>query len=175
MSQKIFIRNLDHIRQKDPRLYEALTDIQNALQPLSQPAPPVISGINVKSANGYFTVTLTDNGPVNAGIAYFLEYSTTPGFQQPVVVHLGPSRTAVLNLGSQTLYWRAYSQYQNPFSNPNSPTVFGGSTPTPVIGGGSVGAPPAVSSTGSGTAATNGQQGGVGFGKIQVRPMAAAI
>lgn len=168
MARTVFVRNMDYIRSKDPKLYEALIDVQNALQPTSQPAPPVVSGINVTAANGFFNVTLTDNGEINAGISYFVEYSPTVGFQQPVTVHLGATRSAQLNLGNQTLYWRAYSQYQNPLSPPSAPVVFGGSTPTPVAGGGAV-APPAISPTGSGTSSTNGQQGGSGFGKQPTR------
>jgi hypothetical protein len=167
MAESVFLRNLDHIRVKDPKIYEALIDIQNALRPVNQPAPPQVSGIAVTAANGWFTIALTDTGDVNAGVEYFIEYSTTAAFQQPIVVHNGASRTAVLNLGNQTLFWRAYSQYQNPLSPPSKPIVFG-NPPTGVVGGGAA-VPPAVASTGSGTASTNGQQGGSGFGKQPIR------
>lgn len=168
MPAAVFFPNMDAIRVKDPKLHEILTTIQIHLQRSTQPAPPPVSGINVVAANGWYTVTLTDNGDVNSSIEYFIEYSTTAGFQQPVVVHNGASRTAVLNLGNQTLFWRAYSQYQNPFSPPSTPVVFGGAAPQGVVGGGAT-VPPAVVSTGSGTGATNGQQGGVGFGKTPTR------
>lgn len=169
MSEPVFLPNMDHLRVKDPKLYETIRVIQRNMNPSQQPAPPQVSGITVTAANGFFTVTLTDNGQVKAGIHYFIEYSTTNGFQQPVVIDNGASRTLVVNLGNQTLFWRAYSQYIFPFSPPSSPVTFGGSTPTGVAGGGAV-APPAVSSTGSGTASTTGQQGGSGFGRDPVRP-----
>jgi hypothetical protein len=166
MSQPVFLRNLDHHRVVDSKLWETLTDIQSHLRAASQPAPPQVSGIAVTAANGWFTVTLTDNGNVNSGIHYFIEYSTTAGFQQPVVIDNGASRTGVFNLGNQTLFWRAYSQYFFPFSPPSAPIVFG--APTGVAGGGAA-APPAVVSTGSGTASTDGQQGGSGFGRFPTR------
>lgn len=168
MAEAVFLPNLDHIRTKDPKMWETIVKIQQNLQPSQQPAPPQVSGITVTAANGYFTVTLTDNGKVKAGIHYFIEYSTTAGFQQPVVIDNGASRTLVVNLGNQTLFWRAYSQYIFPFSPPSAPVTFGGSTPTGVAGGGAV-VPPVVASTGSGTASTTGQQGGYGFGKQPIR------
>jgi hypothetical protein len=162
----ISVPNLPYIKTFNRRIYEAIKALQSAAPPTSIPAPPAVSGINVTAANGYFTITLTDNGPVQRGVNYFVEYATDPNFAQPVVLDLGASRTEVRNLGNQTLYWRAYSQYPN--SDPNAPVVFGGSTPTGVAGGGAA-APPAVSSTGSGTASTTGQQGGSGMGKVPVR------
>lgn len=168
MAEPVFIPNLDHHRVTDPKLWESLTAIQSHLRPATQPAPPQVSGITVTAANGYFTVALTDSGAVGSGIHYFIEYSLTPGFEQPIVIDNGASRTLVLNLGAQTLFWRAYSQYLFPFSPPSPPIVFGGATPTGVVGGGAI-APPAVASTGSGTGATNGQQGGSGFGKQPTR------
>lgn len=172
MPEQVFLPNLDHHRVKDPKLWETLRVIQKNLQALSQPSPPPINSITVTAANGWFTVTLTDNGNVGPGIHYFIEYSTTAGFQQPVVVDNGASRTAVLNLGNQTLFWRAYSQYISPFSPPNTPLVFG--NPTGVAGGGAS-VPPVVASTGSGTAATNGTQGGSGFGKFPRRAGPATL
>lgn len=174
MAEEVFLPNLDHIRVKDPKMWEVFVKIQSHLRAATQPAPPQVSSIVVTAANGWFNVVLTDNGDVNAGVEYFIEYSTTAGFQQPVVVHNGASRTAVLNLGNQTLFWRAYSQYQNPLSQPSPPIVFGGTTPLGVVGGGAT-VPPAVASTGSGTGSTNGQQGGSGFGKSPIRLTRAEI
>lgn len=168
MPAAVFLPNMSHIMEKDPKLWEILTTIQNNLQATTQPAPPEVSAIAVTAANGYFTIALTDNGKINSGLHYFIEYSPTADFQQPIVIDNGASRTAVLNLGNQTLFWRAYSQYLTPFSPPSKPVTFG--NPTGVIGGGAV-APPAVASTGSGTSSSNGEQGGSGFGKFPVREL----
>jgi hypothetical protein len=65
------------------------------------------------------------------------------------------------NIGNQTLYWRAYSQYLG--SDPSEPVTFG--TPaTAVIGGGTAAGPALQASSGSGTA--SGSEGGSGFGVV---------
>ena len=166
------IPNLEYIRSKDPKMYEAFVAIQDALVPSTQEPPPPVSGVSVQSlGTGAVDVTITDNGQINQNVNYFVEHDDNPNFTQPRVEHLGPSRTVQISTGNQGRYFRAYSQYFNPPSQPSAPIVFGGSrNPTRIFGGsGTVVA--LQPSTGSGTAATNGQQGGSGAGKVPVRPL----
>jgi hypothetical protein len=143
-------------------------------------APPPLQSVNVKTASGtgeQVHVTFTHNDSIKKGVHYFLEYSNDPNFPQspgPHVVHMGTSRGVVLNLPSKTdggdvqnWYFRGYPQY--PGSKPAAPVNYGGITPTAVTLGGSTQLT-LQPSTGSGTAAANGQQGGYGFGKFNVRP-----
>jgi len=171
-------RNRAYLLAQDPRLAEALDDVMNAVttvarqtnaHPTAEPAaPPPISALNVVAAGGIFEAALTDNAPVSRGIHYFLEYSTTPAFVQPVVVDLGTSRNWRQTLGNLTLYFRAYSQYST--SGPSAPVYFGPAAgPTPVAGGGAVSGPAPLPSAGSGTASGNGTQGASGFGKVASR------
>lgn len=166
----IHIPNTDYIRQSNPKLYEAIIALRNAIPNLQLSAPPQVASINVTATNGVFQATLVDAGNPVKGIGYFLEYDTSPAFPQPHVIDLGASRSWRGTLGNLTLYWRAYSQYAPPLDSPPSPTLaFGGNvTPTAVVGGGSSG-PALPESTGSGTAATNGMQGGLGHGINLVR------
>ncbi len=166
------------IRMRDPTLADALDSIFGAAQSVaSQTAastsgvvspPSAIAAVSVVAADGVFDVQIQDNSPVIRGINYFLEYSTTPNFAQPHVVDMGASRTYRATWGSQTLYFRAYSQY--PTSNP-SPTVYFGTQakPVAVVGGGTAPGPTPQPSTGSGTASGNGQGGGSGFGSTTQR------
>lgn len=157
----------------DPAIKRALDDIVSQVSAAfkqvnitpqgTTPAPPAISGLSVTSADGIFDAQIQDNSPVKRGIEYFLEYSLTANFSQPVVISLGPARNWRRNLGNQTLFWRAYSQY--PTSDP-SPVVYFGSAiaPTAVVGGGAAAGPAPQPSTGSGTAPNNGLSGGQGYG-----------
>lgn len=166
------------IRMRDSTLADALDSIYAAAQNVATQTassatgvvnpPPVIAAVSVVAADGVFDIQIQDNSPVIRGINYFVEYSTTPNFAQPHVVDLGASRTYRATWGSQTFYFRAYSQYQT--SNP-SPTVYFGTQakPTPVVGGGTMPGPSPQPSTGSGTATGNGQQGGSGFGTTIAR------
>lgn len=167
----------EHIQRIDPLLHKSMQDLLNKVETVAQQtassltgfsqAPPNISSLSVTAANGIFDVQIQDNSSVNRGVNYFLEYSTTPGFQQPVVVDLGASRNYRASWGNQTLYFRALSQY--PTSAPSKPVYFGPSNnPTAVVGGGSAG-PMIQPSTGSGTAPGNGQVGGAGFGYTGAR------
>lgn len=172
------IRNLEQIRKRDPFLAEALDDIcagiaTMALQTNANPsgsasAPPPISGLSVTAQGGIFDVAITDGQPVSRGIEYFVEYSPTAAFTQPTVIHLGATRNWRGTLGNQTLYFRAYSQYST--GGPSTPVYFGSiGNPTPVIGGGSMTGPALQPSSGSGTAATDGRQGGAGYGHTPFR------
>ena len=166
---------LKHVEASDPRLADSLRRIVDAVNALGvgtgvDPAGATesltpISSLNVIAANGIFDIALTDNSPITRGISYFVESDVTPGFNQPHVYSLGPSRNLRVALGNLTLYWRAYSQYLG--SAPSAPVAFG-APPSAVIGGGSAG-PALQPSSGSGTAAGTGQQGGSGFGKSLFR------
>lgn len=163
--------NLDYIKGKDPKLYETIVALARYVPPLKQPPPPAVSKINAVSlGNGSVDVTIEDNGEVTQAVNYFIEHAdSATGFgPSSRVEHLGPSRNRVIAVGSGSRVFRAYSQYQFPPSDPNAPIVFGGSSPTPVVGGGTA-TPALMQSTGSGTAATDGQVGGHGFGKVRTR------
>ena len=173
--------NLDYLGQKDPRLAETLKAVRDALNNVAQQTgsipvglpskPPSPSALNVTAAGGIFDMAISDNNPANSGIApdYFIEYSLTQSFAQPVVIHLGPARNHRANLGNQTLYFRAYSQIGRA-SPPSDPIYMGPQAqPTPIIGGGATSGPTPLGSTGSGTAPTNGTEGGSGYGKLAIR------
>jgi hypothetical protein len=174
---------IDRIKTKDPYSAVVLNKIADAVNNLARnvgndsngtiPAPPPLESLNVKAASGTVHVVLTHNAPIQKGIQYFVEHSTDVSFAQPHVVHLGASRGTVLTLpakndsGTDTPhYFRAYAQY--PGSAATAPIYFGDSTPTAVSVGGSTQLT-LLPSTGSGTAAANGQQGGQGLGKFLVR------
>ena len=128
-------------------------------------APPTVNGINVKSQNGHFSVSVTDNNQVYRGVSYFLEHADNPHFTNPTIVPMGPARNMHLFLGNVTRYFRAYSSYGTGVASP--PVYHGGSQPLPVAGGGSVGGPALLPSQGSGTGAPG--VGLVGFGPVLFR------
>jgi len=171
-------RNRARIVGRDPMLGEALDDVLSRVNNVAQqvnanptgkpPAPPQIGALQVTGDGGGFHATITDGTPVSRGVEYHLEYSTTPTFAQPHGFSLGPWRTHRGWVGAQNLYWRAYSQYP---SGQASKPVYHGSAVDPLVvnhGGASPG-PPIPASTGSGTASTDGRQGGAGYGFIQQR------
>jgi hypothetical protein len=165
------VGQLAQIKGESPYVYEALTQIVNAVNSLGratgvdpsgtieQPAP--IGSLSVTSADGIFDLAITDNSSVHRGIFYFAESDVTPAFSRPRVHFLGSSRNLRVALGNQTLYWRAYSQYLG--SDPSAPVTFG-TPPIAVIGGGTAAGPQMQPSTGSGTAP--GTAGGSGFGRL---------
>jgi len=140
---------------------------------LAEPPPPV-QAVNVKTAGEIVHVTATHNVPIDKNTHYFFEYDTDPSFPQPHVIHNGASRsvppftlpTKDDNGNPVSYYFRAYPQKLG--SKPAAPVNFGGTTPTAVTMGGST-QMTLLTSTGSGTAAANGQQGGWGFGKTNTR------
>ncbi len=165
------IGQLAQIKSDSPYVYEALTQIVNAVNsvgratgvdPSGTIAPPApIGSVSVTAADGIFDLAITDNSSVHRGVFYFAESDTTPAFAQPYVHFLGSSRNLRIALGNQTLYWRAYSQYLG--SDPSEPVTFG--TPaTAITGGGTATGPALQASTGSGTA--SGSEGGSGFGQV---------
>jgi hypothetical protein len=165
------IGQLARIKGESPYVYEALTQIVNAVNSLGRatgvdPAgtidpPAPIGSVSVTAADGIFDVAITDNSAVHRGIFYFAESDTTPAFAAPYVHFLGSSRNLRAALGNQTLYWRVYSQYLG--SETSEPVTFG-SPPTPVSGGGASAGPQLQGSQGSGTAP--GDAGGSGFGRL---------
>lgn len=183
-----FLRQIPGVGQY---LESGLRLLQNAVNDLgtnvgadptqSVPAPPAIQNLNVKTdGNGNVHATIDHHAAIQKGIRYFVEYQQLPVgaplvFSQPHVEPLSASRTmrpmplpAKDDNGNPVHYiFRAYPQY--PGGHPGEPVNFGGSTPTPVAPGGN-GQATLLPSTGSGTAQTNGQQGGYGFGKDLFRP-----
>jgi hypothetical protein len=165
------IGQLAQIKSDSPYVYEALTQIVNAVNSVGRAtgvdpsgtiaAPAPVGSLSVTAADGIFDLAITDNSSVNRGIFYFAESDTTPAFSKPYVHFMGSSRNLRVALGNQTLYWRAYSQYLG--SDPSDPVTFG--TPATVVTGGGTAAGPALqSSMGSGTA--SGSEGGSGFGQV---------
>lgn len=138
-------------------------------------APDPVENLNVVANNGTVHAVLTHNAPVNKQVHYFVEADTNPSFSQPHVFHLGTSRSLFTALPTKdgsgaTIPWvfRSYAQY--PGSDPSDHTYFGTQfNPTAVTVGGTAQFTP-LPSTGSGTAAANGTQGGQGFGKVLARP-----
>ena len=174
------IPNLAGIIARDPQLGEALKAISAAMDTVAlqtnanpqgqPPKPPQVSSLVVTASDGIFHGQITDNNPVARGITYHLEASSTPNFNQPILLASGPSRDkAGIALGNQKLYFRAFSQY--PTGDPSAPVYHGGSpqNPVAVAGGGTLAGPPVLTSKGSGTAPSSGTQGGAGFGFVQQR------
>lgn len=138
-------------------------------------SPPDVQQLQVKTSGEMAHVVIQDNNPIAKHVNYFVEYANEPNFLQPHVEHLGTSRTRVLNLptnadspdggvtpgAQQQYYFRAYSQYAG--SKPSKYVNYGGHLAAPVTMTGST-SMTLLPSTGSGTAANNGQQGGYGFG-----------
>jgi hypothetical protein len=124
------------------------------------PAPTPVASISVQASNGWFDISITDPSDARPGLFYFAESDTTPAFGAPRVYFMGASRNLYTQLGNQTLYWRAYSQYVG--SLPSAPVTFG-APPIAVAGGGSSGPAP-LPSSGSGVFPNGVPRGGNGFG-----------
>jgi len=164
------VAQLAPLKNGDPYLYETLVKIVSAVNATSQltgvdpstpsPAPSPIASLAVHAANGWFDLAIVDPANSRPGLFYFAESDFTPGFNSPRVYFMGASRNLYVQLGNQTLYWRAYSQYIG--SLPSAPVTFG-SPPTAVAGGGASGPAP-LPSQGSGALANGIAPGGNGFG-----------
>ena len=106
-------------KDRDPYLYETLVKVVCAVNATSQragvntgnpsPAPTPIASLTVRAANGWFDLAVTDPPNARPGLFYFAESDVTPGFNSPRVYFMGAS--LYVQLGNQTLYWRAYPQY----------------------------------------------------------------
>src|SRR5258705_10583854 len=164
------VAQLAPLKDRDPYLYETLVKIVASVNATSQragvdpstpaPAPRPIASVAVQAANGWFDIAITDPSDARPGLFYFAESDTTPAFGAPRVYFMGASRNLYVQLGNQTLFWRAYSQYIGSLAS--TPVAFG-RPPTAVAGGGASGPAPQPSQ-GSG-ALPNGQvRGGNGFG-----------
>ncbi len=164
------VAQLAPIKARDPYLYETLAKIVSAVNAASanagvdpanpSPAPLPIASVQVQAANGWFDLAITDPAVTRPGLFYFAESDVTPAFSSPRVHFLGASRNLYVQLGNQTLYWRAYSQYVG--SLPSVPVTFG-SPATAVVGGG-VSGPAPLPSSGSGALPNGLPRGGNGFG-----------
>ncbi len=139
------------------------------------PAPKAPDSVSVKVSGEMMHVSIAHTGAVNRNVNYFTEVATDPNFTQPLVIHHGTSRTsAPINLPTkddtgavQSDYVRSYAQY--PGGAPSEPTVVGGVGGAKAFTMNGSTQMTLLSSTGSGTASSTGQQGGSGFGKVQKR------
>jgi hypothetical protein len=164
------VAQLAPLKDRDPYLYETLVKIVAAVNATGQragvdpstppPAPPPIASVAVQAANGWYDIAINDPSNARPGLFYFAESDTTPAFRAPRVYFLGASRNIYVQLGNQTLYWRAYSQYIG--SMPSAPVAYG-TPPIAVVGGGASGPTPQPS-TGSGVLPNGLLRGGNGFG-----------
>lgn len=164
------VAQLAPLKSSDPYLYETLSKIVSAVNATSQsagvdpatpsPAPSPIASLTVQAANGWFDLAIADPAASRPGLFYFAESDVTPAFAAPRVHFLGASRNLYLQLGNQTLYWRAYSQYVGSLAS--TPVAFG-APPVAVSGGGASGPSP-LPSGGSGTLPNGNVRGGNGFG-----------
>ena len=166
------VRNLSYIRTIPvfgPRLYETLSDILTqqsnaAMQTNANPSggsqapPPQINALTVTAGAGIAHVQITDNNQMYRGVKYHVQYATEPGFSNPITAHMGPSRDLRIPVGTQPLYYRAFSDY--PTSDTSNPVYHGGSTPIAVTASGTD-QPPIPTGKGSGTG-TPGQISGHG-------------
>lgn len=150
--------------------------------------PPPLQSVSVQgtlnTASNTLTVptntellhwVLNHTQPVVKGVQYFSEIDTNKNFTAPHVYSHGASRSGFLHLPTflsdgvtqQPFYLRSYAQY--PGSDAHEPVVFGGlASPTKIQMNG-ITALTFLQSTGSGTAAANGSQGGQGLGTSLVR------
>ena len=193
-------QELNQILNKDfssGTLFQRLIDSINSLAlnvglaPIGKLPPPVpVNTINVKGAYNAGTNTITvpseilhwtlqHNGSINKHTQYFTEIDTTPSFTAPHVYAHGASRSGFLHLPTfqdggtlaNTYYMRSYPQLNG--SDAQKPTVLGGLAGATKIQMTGTSAMSLLTSTGSGTAAANGSQGGQGLGTSLVRPAPA--
>src|SRR5579863_7924928 len=166
------VAQLAPIKDRDPYLYETLTKIVASVNATSQaagvdpatpaPAPTSVASITVQASNGWFDISIADPSDARPGLFYFAESDVTPAFSAPRVYFLGASRNLYVQLGNQTLYWRAYSQFVGLLGL--VPVTFG-SPATGVVGGGTAGPAP-LPSSGSGALPNGLLRGGNGFGVV---------
>lgn len=162
-----------HLGKLIEDLFDAVDGVSNQLgvSPTHKVQPPnPHAAINVKAGSDHVHVTITDPSPVHKNDLNFIEWSVNdPSFANPHVEHLGPGRGRMLALPAKDdsgvrINYRFRSYPQRVGSDAAPPTTFGGAlTPTPVqLTGNSQMTP--LASTGSGTAAPDGSQGGKGLG-----------
>ena len=105
-----------------------------ALDAPQNAAPPQINALKVTASGGVAHVQITDNNQVYRGISYHVDVATDPAFSAPCTFHMGPSRDFRIPVGTQPLYYRAFSDYAT--SPPSAPVYHGGAAPTPVAASG---------------------------------------
>ena len=164
------VAQLAPLKSTQPYLYETLVKIVAAVNAASQnagvdpatpsPAPTAIAAVQVQAANGWFDLAITDPAAARPGLFYFAESDVTPAFSAPRVYFLGASRNLYVQLGNQTLYWRAYSQYVGSLAS--APVTYG--TPAVAVVGGGASGPSPLPTSGSGTLVNGLVRGGNGFG-----------
>lgn len=182
-------RELSMIEQKSPMLGSLLRNVIKGINTLSTntgasatgevAAPKAPDSVNAAVMGEYLHISVSHGGQLNRGVRYFSEVSANdPTFSSPIVHDHGTSRTpppfplptksASSGNPTHSYYLRTYAQYQG--SQPSAPTYHGGNASAPVaiqMTGTTVG--DLLPSTGSGTAANTGQQGGWGLGKTLTR------
>ena len=170
--------HLGRIESQDPYLGETLRSIMSAINlqgsltgvdPTgSFPAPDAPNQIQVSSVAGGFDVAIVDNNP-QRGENYFVDYSASPSFSNARTVPLGTTRNVYLPLGTNTFYFRAYSQFQGSEISPYA--IYGGATPQSVTGG-AAGTPALAPSQGTGAGSMTGGSPnppvGGGFGPVSI-------
>ena len=164
------VAQLAPLKNRDPYLYETMVKIVSAVNATGQrvgidpsspsPAPSQIASLTVRAANGWFDISIADPSNSRPGLFYFAESDITPGFNAARVYFMGSTRNLYVQLGNQSLYWRAYSQYIG--SLPSAPVTFG--TPSLPVSGGGMAGPSPLPSQGSGAMANGAAPGGNGFG-----------
>lgn len=139
--------------------------------------PPPIAGLTIKTSGEMIHVQHDHPGAIQRGVQYFTEVGVNdPGFNQPLVIDHGASRTTHPftlptnddNAAPIKYYFRSYAQYHG---SKRSDYAYWGTpqSPTAVTLAGSTSMTP-LSSTGSGTSANTGLQGGQGLGNELFRP-----
>ncbi len=166
------LNHLQHVSSDiSPRLADDLGKLQDAINRIARQTnanptalkidpPPKISAVAVSQLQpGVAKVVVTDNSPVQRGVWYHFEASTTHDFQVGTTILSGTqqSRVHLAPVGGGALYWRAYSQYLT--SDPSEPVAASGSFDA----GGSA-RTGNLSGTGSGTEPSQQAQPGAGFG-----------
>src|SRR5271166_2417785 len=166
------VAQLAPLKDRDAYLYETLVKIVGAVNAASQgagvdpstpgQAPTPVASVMVQAANGWFDLAITDPAASRPGLFYFAESDVTPAFSAPRVYFLGASRNLYVQLGNQTLYWRAYSQYVGSLAS--APVTFG--SPATAVAGGGTSGPAPLPSSGSGALPNGLLRGGNGFGVV---------
>ena len=162
MSGSPRVRNLPELNTMPKyghKLVQAIKDLRQLIQNVGQQtnatphaietaAPPQINSLKVTAGGGVAHIQITDENPVYRGISYHALISANPGFTAPVTIHMGPSRDIRVPVGSQPLYYAAFSDY--PTSAPSAPMYHGGAQPVAVTAIGTT-QPLVPSGQGSGT------------------------
>ena len=175
------------IENENPRLGQLFRRYEKAISTLSTntgasatgyvPPPDAPQNVIVnKIGDEHLQITVEHTSPVNKGIEYFAEISTQGPGINPRVEHLGASRAPAnpiflptKDLSGNTHQYHLTVYAQQPGSPPSNVHVYSGN---PITMSGTTEADH-TPSTGSGTAAPNGSQGGSGWGKVLQRPAPA--